>query len=106
MYKLIITTTDDKNIAKAISSKIIESNLSPCIQLTENINSIYKWKNKISSTNEFRIEIKSIHSFCNKITNIIKDLHNYEVPEIITTDFDIHSKKYKSWFDTNIQGEK
>ena len=51
MYSIIETTTDDIEIAKSISNKLISENLSPCIQIVENIHSLFVWNGKVNDTN-------------------------------------------------------
>ena len=62
MYYEIITTTDNKEVADKISKKIIESEYSPCVQIINNMHSVYRWNNKIE---ESFIEIwaKIIHCY-------------------------------------------
>ena len=33
-----------------------------------------------------------------KIVEILKDHHEYEIPQIISYDFNIHDDGYKEWF--------
>lgn len=101
MYFIISTTTDNKNVANSISKKVLALNLSPCIQILPDIESSYTWNRKIERSNEFIVQIKTIKKNINLIVNIIKDNHNYEVPEIISHKIDLHTDKYKSWFITN-----
>ena len=56
-YGTISTTIDCINKAREISNKIIESELSKCVQISQ-IESIYKWKSKINNEAEYKIEIK------------------------------------------------
>ena len=46
--KIIITTTDSDKIANNIAEYLVKDNLSPCVQITPNIQSIYKWKGKLN----------------------------------------------------------
>ena len=101
MYFIISTTTDDKNVANSISEKVLVLNLSPCIQIIPNIQSLYTWNNKTETSNEYLIQIKTIEKNIASIVNIVKDNHNYEVPEIISHKINLHSDKYKKWFIAN-----
>jgi len=67
MYCKITTTTDDKKIADIISKKIIELKYSPCIQISHNINSIYRWNNKIIKSVEYKLIIKTIDKHTEEI---------------------------------------
>ena len=105
MYFFVFTTTDNKRIAKTISEEILKSGFSPCVQTDENVSSIYKWKNKIKNAHEIRLNIKTHKKYIGEVIQIIKKNHNYEVPEIVTSQFDINDDNYKKWFDNNLRRE-
>ena len=102
MFKIIETSTDKLLIAEKISQSIINSKLSPCVQIIDGIKSYYIWKNKIVSSNEYTIKIKTVENHINKISLIIKEKSNYDVPEAISYDFRIEDKEYENWFNENI----
>ena len=99
MYKFIITNTDSSEIANKINDYLLKAKLSPCVQILSGIDSRYIWKGKIESHKEYLILIKCKNSNSEEIVKHIESVHNYEIPEIIETDFKILSKKYKKWFD-------
>jgi len=101
LYKIIKSSTDNKEIAILISNEILKHKYSPCIQILNSTISIYKWKNKIVNDKEFIIQIKTKSENIQNITKVIRKHHNYDNPEIISFDFDIHSDKYKIWFEEN-----
>ena len=75
MYSIIETTTDDIEIAKSISNKLISENLSPCIQIVDNIHSLFVWNGKLNDTNEILLRIKThkdlIDEICSKVKKCI-----------------------------------
>ena len=98
MYIIISTTSDCKKTLKKITLEILDAKLSPCIQKYKKIKSFYTWKDEIKYHDEYKIDIKAQKLNKNKITKIIKSLHNYENPEIISYEFNILSKDYEKWF--------
>ena len=102
MYKIICTTTDSKNIAENISKEVINSKLSPCAQIINNIKSYYIWNNELKNQREYLIQIKTKSSNLDLIKNIILDNHNYDIPEIISYDMNIENDSYKDWFIDNV----
>ena len=100
-YGVISTTIDNMKKAQEISDKILEKGLSQCVQINK-INSIYNWKTKICNNVEYKIQIKSIDdsSIISKITDVIKENHTYEVPEMIFIPIRILTEEYKSWIDS------
>ena len=76
MFRIVETTTDQLMIAEKISKSIINSKLSPCVNIIDGIKSYYIWKDKIVSTDEYTIKIKTVEHHINKISSIIKEKSN------------------------------
>ena len=99
MYKMLITTSNDRNILKLIAKEcILSERISPCTHIIDNINSLYIWKGKLVDEKEYMLLIKCKVENSNKVKTVINAHHNYDIPEIISADFDVVSKKYKEWF--------
>ena len=102
MYKIVLTTTDRKKVAKNISEEILINKLSPCVQILAPVESSFIWNGEIERSKEFLVKIKTIKANLKSIEKIINKIHNYEVPEIVIFDFKILNSKYKKWFNNNI----
>ena len=98
MFVIIETTTNDIKIANLISKTLLDKQLSPCVQTIKNVISSYLWKNKVLTDNEIILRIKANSNNYDEITNIIKTLHNYDNPELISYKFNILLNEYKTWF--------
>ena len=99
--KIIITTTDSDKTANDIAKYLVKDNLSPCVQIVSNIQSVYKWKGKIDKSYEMLLLIKTISENVQVCKKLILKYHNYDVPEIILTDGDILNDAYRDWFIEN-----
>ena len=49
------------------------------------------------------MNIKTLNVMKDKIVDIIKTYHEYEIPQIISYDFRIHSENYKEWFQSTVK---
>ncbi|AAU03652.1 probable periplasmic divalent cation tolerance protein CutA [Rickettsia typhi str. Wilmington] len=99
-YCLILTTTNDLQIAEKIASILLELNLAACIQI-DNIKSYYRWDNKTIIENEHRLVIKTKSYNYNAIENKILEIHNYALPQIIKINIDYGYQQYLKWIDQN-----
>ena len=104
MIVIIETTTDKMKNAEKLSKLLIDKKLSPCIQISRNVNSFYNWKGKVNSSSEVVIKIKTVPSNSLKISEIIKNHSNYKIPEIIIYKAEILSNEYSDWFYENLDG--
>jgi len=99
MYKIIITSSNDYNVLRNISKILVNKKLSPCTHIIKDVDSFYLWEGVENSTNENLLLIKTFKKNISQIEKIISNYHNYEIPEIISHDFNIISIPYKKWFD-------
>ena len=104
-YKIIITTSNSIQDIQSIRDKLLLKKISPCIQIINNIESSYIWKDEIVLENEVMILIKADSKHESLVVAEIEKHHSYDTPEIISYDFEILSDKYKKWFDGNIKNK-
>ena len=102
-YIEICTTTDNEKIALTIKDFLLSKKLSPCIQIIPNIDSSYVWNDKNVTSKEFLVKIKTTKKHKTKIINKIKEIHNFDIPEIISYDISIESQEYEKWLKQNME---
>lgn len=100
MKKFIVVTTtfSEQKDAHNFADIILKERLASCIQITA-IESIYWWKNSLEKANEFLCIIKTKKSLYKKLEKRIKEIHSYEVPEIVAIDIKNGSKDYLNWIE-------
>ena len=90
-YCIITTAFDDKEDAENTIKTLVEERLVVCAH-TINIQSMYWWDGKIENHPEYFVQMKTKKSLFKEIEKRIKELHNYEVPEIAMIDIKDGSK--------------
>lgn len=98
-YIQISTTTETKEQAQKIAQYLVEMRLAACVQITGSITSIYRWKGKVETANEWLCLIKTREELFEKVEAAIKKMHSYETPEIIAVPIIKGSKEYLIWLD-------
>ena len=83
MEKCIIVTTLSDNLdnINKIQKELLEKHLVSGCQVSE-VNSTYWWNNKINESKEYKLEVRTLEKLFSDIELIIKQNHNYELPEI------------------------
>jgi len=104
IYSIIITTTPDRDSAKHIAKLLVENHLAACVQMFP-IESVYTWKGEVCDENEIKLLIKSKTEFFEKISAAIKEIHKYEVPEIIQIPVTNGLPEYLKWIDDIQKGD-
>lgn len=97
MYVVIFSTTANKKEADHISGELIKNRLAACVNIIENVHSLFWWQGKIDSAKEALLVIKTRKTLANRVIKKIKSLHSYEVPEIIALPIVSGNKKYLEW---------
>ncbi|MCL2210259.1 MAG: divalent-cation tolerance protein CutA [Treponema sp.] len=95
-YSIVITTAGSLDSAKAIARLLVEKKLAACVQLFP-VESFYFWKNEICDDSEITLFIKSKTALFEEIKAVIKENHEYELPEIIQIPVANGFPEYFSW---------
>ena len=96
MYCLIITTCKEEDEEKIVHA-LLSSRIAACIN-SYNVKSTYIWKGKIERSEEKLLFIKTKKEKYKEVERKIKEVHSYEVPEIICFEID-GNEKYLKWID-------
>jgi len=99
----ISTTSDCESTLKNIASEVLKKKLSPCTHILKISQSGYIWKKEIVHKPEFKLEIKTLKSYQNKIITIIKKNHNYKVFELLLSELNSLNKDYDEWFHNQLK---
>ena len=93
--KLIITTLPKKKCNPFISG-LLNQRLIACANLNDNVQSMYWWKNKITTDSETMVIMKTTNKKIKGIKNFFLVNHPYETPELIV--LNVHAEqKYLEW---------
>ncbi len=104
-FIIIETTCPNLQNAKKLSLEILTQNLAACVHFVE-IKSSYLWNKKIVGEKEILVRIKSKKSLFFDLEKTIKNLHSYEIPQIIVLDIKQGSKSYLNWLESNLKKTK
>ena len=83
MVAVIYTTIDEIKIARRIAQTLAQEQLVACVNIIPNIESVYRWKGKVENSNDTLIIAKTVDKNVKKTIQRIKQLHKYDVPDII-----------------------
>ena len=93
----IQTTVDSNEAAEKIAKKLVEKNLAACVSIAPKISSIYRWQGKIETAQEWLLIVKTRAQLYDRVEKEIKEIHPYELPEIIALPIIEGSKDYLDW---------
>jgi len=94
---VIFVTAANKKEAEKVASALIKEKLAACVNIIENLHSMFWWQGKVNRLKEVLLIVKSKKTLMNKLIKKIKSLHSYAVPEIIALPIVAGDKKYLKW---------
>ena len=94
---IIKTTTDSHKAMKLIANTLLNKKLAACVNMIPRMRSKYVVNGRITESREVILLIKTTEKLENKVYKTIKDLHNYEIPEISTIQTSKVDKDYENW---------
>jgi len=99
---MIMITSSSEQEAKTIIEKLLKNRLIACGNLIGPISSSFWWKDRIETSKEYLILLKSRNNLFNKIEREVLRLHSYEIPEMIVFPIVDGSKDYLKWINTSL----
>jgi periplasmic divalent cation tolerance protein len=96
-YITVITTTSSKENADSIANDLLIKKLAACVQVIGPITSHYWWQNEVCHNEEWICLIKSSQGIYDRLEKAIREIHPYDVPEIIALPILKVSDDYLSW---------
>ncbi len=95
--RIVFSTIDSEEKAKTLAYQLVQENLAACVSIVSSITSIYKWKGAIEETKEWLMVIKTSADRVPQLFPRLKELHPYEVPEIISFPIEAAYEPYLQW---------
>ena len=100
---VVLVTCGSAKEAQRIARALVEARLAACGNILEApVRSIYRWKGKIESAREYLLIIKTSRRRFAALRNTVKELHSYDVPEIIALPVAAGSTAYLNWIATSV----
>jgi periplasmic divalent cation tolerance protein len=93
----IATTTGSRHEAERIATELVDRRLASCVQINGPIHSTYRWQERIEHADEWQCVIKARLDRFEAVAEAIRELHPYEVPEIVATPILAGSAPYLDW---------
>jgi periplasmic divalent cation tolerance protein len=98
-YTICLVTIDDLEKAAQIAKILVEKKLVACVNIVPKIRSIYFWKGQVCDDSEVLMIMKTRGDLFDELRTAVKELHPYEVPEIISWNIEQGLESYLKWID-------
>ena len=93
---VVILSTAPAGESDWIARTLVEESLAACVSISQ-VRSYFVWESKLSEEVEDMIVIKTESDLADKVKARIKDLHSYELPEVIVLPIIGGAEGYLKW---------
>lgn len=94
---LVITNLPDRVTAERIADTLVTEGVAACVNVLAECTSIYRWQGKLEHASEVPLLIKSTRTAYPRLESTLRELHPYELPEIIALPVSAGLPEYLNW---------
>jgi periplasmic divalent cation tolerance protein len=94
---VVLVTAASTQQAESIARTLVAERLAACVNLLPGVRSIYRWQGQVADQPEVLLVIKTRRELFTPLSERVKALHSYEVPEVIALDVVEGSEPYLRW---------
>ena len=98
----VTTTLPDEAVAHQVGARLVEERLAACAQVLGPVSSTYHWKGRIEQAAEWYCHLKTTKTRLPALKKRIRELHPYEVPEIVATRILDGDIDYLKWIEAEV----
>ena len=102
-YYLFLVTVPNIEEGQKIAKILVETKLAACVNIIQNIVSIFRWKGKIEEDNENLLIIKTTEENSDNIIQKVKEIHSYSEPECMGLKIEKGSETYLDWIKETVE---
>lgn len=99
---IALVTAPAQDVAERIVRALVEERLAACGNIVPGITSIYRWEGAIQQETEVLIVLKTTRACVARLIARVKDLHPYDVPEVLALPVTAGLEAYAAWVAANV----
>ncbi|MGI8957026.1 MAG: divalent-cation tolerance protein CutA [Chthoniobacterales bacterium] len=100
----VLSTFPDAATARRIGRQLVEDKCAACANLLSAVESIYWWEQKVENASETIVLFKTTPERYEALETTLRQLHPYELPEIIAFRVEQGLPGYLRWVSENCAG--
>ncbi|MUG92124.1 divalent cation tolerance protein CutA [Scytonema sp. UIC 10036] len=100
-YGVVLVTASSVEEAETIANALVEAKLAACVSIMP-IHSIYTWQGQKHKEQEWQLLIKTDLGLFSTLEKKVRELHSYQVPEIIALPVVAGSQPYLQWISEQV----
>lgn len=94
---LVLTNVSDAAIAHRIADALVNERLAACVNVMAPCRSVYRWQGAVEHADEVPLLVKTTTDAWPALVHRLRELHPYDVPEIVAWRPSEVSGDYLAW---------
>jgi periplasmic divalent cation tolerance protein len=98
--RVVLVTAPDAETGARLARALVGERLAACANVVPGVRSIYRWQGALQEDAEVLLVLKTGAERCAALAARVKDLHPYELPEVLELPATGGSEAYLGWVRT------
>jgi len=94
---LVLTNLPDRESAEKIARAAVEERVAACVNILGTARSVYRWQGAVEVADEVPVFLKTTEDRYGALERLIRELHPYDLPEIIAIPVESGLADYLDW---------
>lgn len=94
---LVYTTWPDTSSAEAAGRKLVATKAAACVNILAPATAVFMWQGSVESGSEVPMIIKTVSDRLREVTQIVDELHPYDVPAVVAVPVIGGSEAFCEW---------
>lgn len=94
---LVLCTAGSPEEGEKIGTALVERGQAACVNVLPGLTSIYHWEGKLCRESEVLLLVKTLASRLPDVVSTVRELHSYQVPEVIAVPVTGGLAEYLIW---------
>jgi periplasmic divalent cation tolerance protein len=100
---VILVTAPDGQVAESLARVLVEERLVACVNVVPGLKSLYWWEGSVQSSDEVLMLAKARKGDVEAVAARVRELHPYEVPEVVATEVVAGLDSYLDWVNSETE---
>jgi len=102
-FIVVYVTAGSAEEADRLAHTLVEEKLAACVNRIKAVQSVYRWHGRMERSDEELLIIKTRKDCFSALEKRVRELHSYDVPEVIAVPLVAGSAEYLSWLQDQVQ---
>lgn len=94
---VVVTTVGNEEQANTLARELVARRHAACVNIVPGLKSFYRWQGKVRHDTELMLVIKTLDSEFAAVAATIREIHDYELPEILSFAVGHSEARFLSW---------